>query len=213
MAENGVPFDPHCCRCPRLADYRDALRQDYPDYHAAPVPAFGDERPGLFIVGLAPGLHGANRSGRPFIGDASGDLLYAMLHRHGFSNRPAARPDGDGLALLNCRITNAVKCVPPENRPLGEEVRRCNDFLARELSALDAGTVILCLGTVAHRAVVRALGGRQKDYPFGHGAEYRLGAFTLLDSYHCSRYNTQTGRLTEAMFSHIIGRARRLVER
>ncbi len=194
-------FDPDCRRCPRLAAHLDAVRSDYPGYHAAPVPAFGDDGPRLLIVGLAPGMHGANASGRPFTGDYAGILLYETLHRYGYASRPESRSTDDGLRLRGCRITNAVKCLPPENKPTPAEIRECNAFLAAELAALPANTVILALGTIAHQAVLRAFGLRSRDFPFAHGQEHRLPqGHWLIDSYHCSRYNTQTRRLTTEMF-------------
>jgi uracil-DNA glycosylase len=205
-----ITFDPHCTRCPRLAAHLAAVRRACPGYHARPVPAFGDPAARLLIVGLAPGMHGANRTGRPFTGDFAGILLYRTLHRHGFASAPESRAADDDLTLSNCRITNAVKCLPPENKPTTEEVRTCNPYLAAELAELPelpAGAVLLALGQVAHNAVLRALDLRQSAWPFGHGAEHALpNGMTLLDSYHCSRYNTQTRRLTEAMFDDVVGR-------
>ncbi len=197
-------FDPHCQRCPRLAAHLAEVRRDFPAYHGRPVAPFGDADPGLLIVGLAPGLHGANATGRPFTGDFAGILLYKTLYEYGFSNRDSAVSRDDGLRLRHCRITNAVKCLPPQNKPTGREIATCNAYLAGEIAALRDGAVILALGTIAHQAVLRALGLKQKDYPFGHGAEHALPARRwLIDSYHCSRYNTQTGRLTEAMFREV----------
>ncbi|MEQ8798259.1 MAG: uracil-DNA glycosylase [Salinisphaeraceae bacterium] len=199
-----------CPHCPRLVDLRREVAGRYPDYHAAPVPAFGATDARLLIVGLAPGMHGANATGRPFTGDYAGELLYRTLHDFGFADRPQSRHRDDGLTLLDCRITNAVKCLPPGNKPTGGEVNACNPFLAAELRA---PTLLLALGGVAHRAVVRALGLRQKDWPFGHAAEHRLpDDRVLLDSYHCSRYNTQTRRLTEPMFRAVFARARAILE-
>ncbi|HHH35989.1 MAG TPA: uracil-DNA glycosylase [Gammaproteobacteria bacterium] len=194
-------FDPQCRRCPRLAAHLEQVRRDHPAYHGRPVAPFGDEAPRLLIVGLAPGMHGANATGRPFTGDYAGILLYKTLHDYGYSNRPTAVSRDDGLRLRGCRITNAVKCLPPQNKPTGAEIAQCNAFLAGEIATLAPGTVILALGAIAHRAVLRALNLRQKDHPFGHGREHALpeGRW-LIDSYHCSRYNTQTGRLTEVMF-------------
>ena len=201
-------FDPHCRRCPRLAGFLCDVRKSHPDYHAAPVPAFGDAAPRLLIVGLAPGMHGANRTGRPFTGDHAGILLYATLHRLGLATRPESVSADDGLQLQGCRITNAVKCLPPENRPLGAEVTACNDYLAAELDALAQGSAILALGGVAHRAVLRALGLRQVDHPFAHQAQFTLPQQRwLVDSYHCSRYNTQTGRLTAQAFEAAVTQA------
>jgi len=204
-------FDPACTACPRLSAHLRSVRDQFPDYHGRPVPAFGDRRCALLIVGLAPGLHGANASGRPFTGDYAGILLYRMLHRHGLASAPESVSADDGLRLHRCRITNAVKCLPPENKPLTEEVVRCNGYLRAELAALARGTVVLALGRVAHGAVLRAFGLTQAHYPFAHGAEHRLPEGPLLiDSYHCSRYNTQTGRLTEAMFGAVMARASKL---
>jgi uracil-DNA glycosylase family 4 len=206
-------FDPDCRACERLADHLQVVRDDYPDYFAAPVPPFGDPQARLLVVGLAPGMHGANRSGRPFTGDHAGILLYRTLYECGFASAPESLSRDDGLRLNDCRITNAVKCLPPANKPLGSEVRACNAFLAEELRSLPADAVVFALGGVAHGAVLRALGLKLKDHPFGHGNEYPLerGA-TLLDSYHCSRYNTKTRRLTTEMFQQVVGRARALLE-
>ena len=204
-------FDPNCRRCVRLANFLSEVRQRYPAYHAGPVPAFGSERAELLVVGLAPGLHGANASGRPFTGDFAGILLYDTLHRFGFSDRPISEHAADGLGLLNCRITNAVKCVPPQNKPLPLEVKTCNAFLADELGRMPA-RVILALGRIAHEAVLKALGLPGKAFAFGHGAEHALPENRiLLDSYHCSRYNTQTRRLTPEMFQSVFARARALI--
>ncbi len=206
-------FDLHCRRCPRLASYLDEVKEQYPDYHARPVPSFGPRHPRLLIVGLAPGVHGANRTGRPFTGDYAGRLLYQTLHGLGLSSEPESVHRRDGLELHHCRITNAVKCVPPQNKPVGAEVRNCNDFLGAELAAVARGGVILALGVVAHGAVLKALALRPKDFRFGHGYEYELGdGRSLVDSYHCSRYNTQTRRLTTAMFRRVVRRARTLAK-
>lgn len=198
------PFDPSCRRCPRLAAYLDEARVRYPGYHAAPVPDFGDADARLLIVGLAPGFHGANATGRPFTGDYAGELLYRTLHAFGFGSRPQSLSADDGLLLKGCRITNAVRCVPPENKPTGAEVNNCNGYLAHDIERLGPGDVVLALGRVAHTAVVKAERARQKDYPFRHGVHWPLpSGRLLLDTYHCSRYNTQTGRLTEAMFQAV----------
>jgi len=201
-------FDPGCRDCERLADHLLQVRSDHPDYFSAPVPAFGDPDARLLIVGLAPGLHGANRSGRPFTGDHAGILLYQTLYDCGLSSRPVSLAADDGLRLLNCRITNAVKCLPPANKPLGSEIRACNGFLAAELQQLADSSVVFALGGIAHGAVLSALGMQKSAHPFGHGNEHRLSrGRILLDSYHCSRYNTQTRRLTAAMFAAVMGRA------
>ncbi|MDX1594599.1 MAG: uracil-DNA glycosylase [Gammaproteobacteria bacterium] len=199
-------FDPDCRRCPRLATFLDEVGRDHPDYHARPVPPFGDPAARLLVVGLAPGMHGANATGRPFTGDHAGILLYETLHRFGYASRPRSTHVGDGLALRDCRITNAVKCLPPGNKPTGPEVRNCNGYLASELATLPTGAVVLALGKVAHDAVLGATGRPRTRHPFGHGAEHDLPRFRLVDSYHCSRYNTQTRRLTPAMFDAVFAR-------
>ena len=201
-------FDPDCRQCPRLAQHLDEVRANYPAYHAAPVPPFGPGDARLLIVGLAPGMHGANATGRPFTGDYAGILLYRTLHAFGFSNQVEAVARDDGLTLRGCRITNAVKCLPPQNKPTPAEIRSCNRFLAQEIEAV-APEVILALGRIAHDAVLRALGLRLASYPFAHGAEHDLGqGLRLFDSYHCSRYNTQTGRLTGPMFEELFRKIR-----
>jgi len=206
-------FDPNCKRCPRLSRHLRQVRRDFPDYHAAPVPAFGDSRARLLIVGLAPGLHGANRTGRPFTGDHAGILLYATLHRFGLASHATSVSRRDPLKLRGARITNAVKCLPPQNKPVPDEVRRCNAFLTQEIAALPRNAVMLALGAIAHGAVLKALSLRAVDYPFAHGAHYQLpGGLQLLDSYHCSRYNTQTRRLTEPMFRAVIKKASQLIK-
>lgn len=206
-------FDPDCRRCSRLAAYLDGVREQYPDYHARPVPSFGASSARLLIVGLAPGLHGANRTGRPFTGDHAGILLYETLYEHGLSNQSTSIHRDDSLRLHECRIANAVKCLPPKNKPAGAEIRNCNDYLRAELASLPDGGVVLALGGIAHGAVLRAFGLKIKDYPFGHANEHRLErGLWLVDSYHCSRYNTQTRRLTEAMFHRVVKRARALAK-
>jgi uracil-DNA glycosylase family 4 len=206
-------FDPDCRQCPRLAAFLDQVGADHPGYHARPVPAFGDPRARLLVVGLAPGMHGANASGRPFTGDHAGILLYATLHRHGFASAPESLSADDGLQLPDCRITNAVKCLPPQNKPVGSEINTCRQYLEQELQQLAEGGVVVALGSIAHKSVVAALGQRQKDFVFAHAAEHALpGRLVLLDSYHCSRYNTQTRRLTEPMFDAVFARARELID-
>lgn len=197
---SAAEFDPGCRRCPRLAAHLDAVRREHPGYHAAPVAPFGDAAPRLLVVGLAPGMHGANRTGRPFTGDHAGILLYRMLHEFGFGSRAESVAADDGLELRACRITNAVKCLPPQNKPAPDEVAACNGYLAAELAKLPAGAVVLALGAIAHDAVLRALGLRRVRLLFRHGALHAVERGWLADSYHCSRYNTQTGRLTEPMF-------------
>ncbi len=209
---DAAAFDPECTACDRLSGFLRELKLQYPHYHCAPVAPFGDPQARLLIVGLAPGMHGANASGRPFTGDHAGILLYQTLYDCGFSSAPESQHAGDDLQLIHCRITNAVKCLPPQNKPLGSEVKACNGFLARELESLPADSLVLALGGVAHRAVLAALKLRQVDFPFRHAAEYRLNDdLMLLDSYHCSRYNTQTRRLTPGMFQEVFQRARGLL--
>jgi len=203
----GRGYDADCRDCPRLARFLDRVALDHPDYHARPVPAFGPQRAQLLVVGLAPGMHGANRTGRPFTGDHAGILLYATLHRFGFASQPDSVSRRDGLKLLQCRITNALKCLPPQNRPQPEELRRCNRFLAAEISAVRP-RAILALGGVAHRAVLTALGLPPTRWRFAHHAVQDLPVtgrgMRLFDSYHCSRYNTQTKRLTASAFEAVI---------
>lgn len=198
-----------CRRCHRLARHLDTVRADFPDYHSAPVRPFGVSGTRLLIVGLAPGMHGANRTGRPFTGDYAGVLLYETLHRFGFANRPEAISRDDGLRLIDCCVTNAVKCLPPQNKPLPDEVKNCNAYLQDEIASLPVHAAILALGTVAHGAVLLALGLRAASYRFGHGARHALPhGPTLFDSYHCSRYNTQTRRLTPEMFREVFAAIR-----
>ncbi|MDE0057311.1 MAG: uracil-DNA glycosylase [Defluviicoccus sp.] len=205
---------PDCDLCPRLGAFRDRHRAAEPGWHNAPVPSFGPVDARLLVVGLAPGLRGANRTGRPFTGDYAGDLLYATLLDFGFATGSYDRRIDDGLALVDCRVTNAVRCVPPENRPLGGEATACRRFLAGEIEAMPRLAVILALGTVAHASVVRAVGRRIADFKFAHGAMHALdGGTVLADSYHCSRYNLNTGRLTEAMFHAVIAIVRETLDR
>ena len=201
-------FDPACRRCPRLAAFLEEGRARHPDYHCAPVAPFGDPQPRVLVVGLAPGFHGANASGRPFTGDFAGVLLYETLHAFGLASAPVSASRDDGLRLIGCRITNAVKCVPPANKPTPAEIATCNVYLARELESLRPGAVVLALGAIAHGAVLRARGLKASACAFAHGAEHVLpDGRVLLDSYHCSRYNTQTRRLTPAMFRAVVARA------
>ena len=203
-------FDPDCRQCHRLSNFLDEVKADHPDYFCRPVPPFGVKQPKLLIVGLAPGMHGANRTGRPFTGDYAGILLYETLNKFGFSNCPESVAADDGLKLKQCRISNAVKCLPPANKPTGTEINTCNAYLAQELAGLRQGTVVLALGSIAHNAILKALGLKLKDYPFGHDKFYSLPTgLVLASSYHCSRYNTQTRRLTEAMFHAVFRRIRR----
>lgn len=212
MGESHAEFDPDCRRCGRLAGFLDEVRERHAGYHCRPVAPFGSAAHRLLIVGLAPGLHGANRTGRPFTGDHAGILLYKTLHAHGFASLPASVSVDDKQRLFDCRITNAVKCLPPANKPLPAEVQQCNRYLATELLAVPAGGVIVALGAIAHGAVLRALGLKPARARFAHGAEHELPhQLLLLDSYHCSRYNTQTRRLTTPMFDRIFVRARHLL--
>jgi uracil-DNA glycosylase len=194
-------YDAGCRRCARLAAFLDDVRAANPGYFCRPVPPFGAADARLVIVGLAPGMHGANASGRPFTGDHAGIILYETLHAYGYASRLVATTRDDGLILADCRITNAVKCLPPQNKPAPAEIRACNSYLAADLSALPEGGAILALGRIAHDATLRAFGMRPSEFPFAHGARHSLAhGVCLFDSYHCSRYNTNTGRLTHAMF-------------
>jgi uracil-DNA glycosylase family 4 len=201
-------FDPGCRRCPRLADFLEEGRARHPGYHCAPVAPFGDAAPRLLVVGLAPGFHGANATGRPFTGDYAGVLLYETLHEFGWASAPVSTSRDDGLALRGARITNAVKCVPPGNKPTPAEIATCNPFLRAELAGLANDVVVLALGAIAHGAVLRAESLKLASYRFAHAAEHVLpGGRVLVDSYHCSRYNTNTRRLTVEMFRAVVGRA------
>ena len=194
-------FCPDCTLCPRLSAFLAKAAYANPEYHCKPVAPFGVADPKLLVVGLAPGMHGANASGRPFTGDYAGILLYETLHRYGFASKPVAESRSDGLRLIGCRITNAVKCLPPDNKPTPAEIRTCNAYLAADLRTVPEGGVVLALGRIAHDATLRALGLRAAEFPFAHNAAHPLtGERLLVDSYHCSRYNTNTGRLTAAMF-------------
>lgn len=211
--EQPLVFDINCRRCERLAEFLAEVRHKYPVYHAKPVAPFGDPAARLLIVGLAPGMHGANATGRPFTGDHAGIILYQLLYEYGFSNQPSATSREDGLTLTNCRITNAVKCLPPANKPLGAEVKACNGFLHQELQTMPPHSVILTLGRIAHEALVRAAGLSVRALNFSHGATHRLpNDRWLIDSYHCSRYNTQTKRLTEAMFRQVFEKIATLLD-
>lgn len=206
-------FSTSCTDCPRLSKFLAQIRVSRPDYFARPVPPFGVSAPRLLIVGLAPGMHGANRTGRPFTGDFAGILLYETLHRYGFASLPVSEHAEDGLQLIDCLITNAVKCLPPENKPETSEIKICNKYLSSEIKVLHENLIVLALGQIAHKSVIMALGLKQSDYPFGHAAEHRLpNGMSLIDSYHCSRYNTQTKRLTPAMFHAVFARIRQQIE-
>lgn len=210
-AKDHQDFDPECRRCPRLSGFLDEVKDIHPEYHCRPVAPFGDPEARLLIVGLAPGKHGANATGRPFTGDFAGILLYQTLFDSGLSTGPVSGSLDDGLALIGCRITNAVKCLPPANKPNTAEVRACNGFLQAELAALGTGSVVLALGSVAHGAVLRAVDGVLSRNRFAHGAVHTLpGGLTLVDSYHCSRYNTQTRRLSPEQFREVVAQAKTL---
>ena len=208
----GEVFDRDCRACPRLAAFLDDVKARQPDYYCGPVPPFGDPAARLLVVGLAPGMHGANRTGRPFTGDHAGILLYETLFKFGFSTARESLAANDDLRLRNARITNAVKCLPPDNKPVGAEINTCNAFLGNELAGLPDDSVVIALGGIAHRAILRALQLRQADYKFAHAAEHDLDGLRLLDSYHCSRYNTNTGRLTVPMFEAVFAKAHALLE-
>lgn len=204
-------YDPECTQCPRLAEFLTETHHAHPDYFARPVPSFGAAAPKILIVGLAPGMHGANRTGRPFTGDYAGVLLYETLHELGLATASESVSADDGLQLRNVRITNAVKCVPPENKPLPDEIKRCNAYLQTELATLKSVKVVFALGRIAHDGVVVALGLKRSHFAFGHGAEHALSdGRVLVDSYHCSRYNTSTRVLTPEMFKKVMARAREI---
>ena len=206
-------FDSRCRACPRLAKFLGEVRTRHPDYHAAPVAPFGDPNAALLVVGLAPGMHGANATGRPFTGDHAGILLYETLFKAGFSNQAEGSHADDGLQLTGCRITNAVKCLPPANKPTTAEIATCNRFLVAELARLPRPGVIVALGRIAHNAVLKAFAQPQTRHTFGHAAVHVLDdGVTLIDSYHCSRYNTQTRRLTPGMFERVFDLAAQHLE-
>ncbi len=193
-----------CPKCPRLVAFREENRENWPDWHNGPVESFGGDDAALLIVGLAPGLRGANRTSRPFTGDYAGQLLYPTLQKFGFADGDYDESPDDGLNLVGCRITNAVRCVPPQNKPVGAEINACRPFLIDEIAGMPQLRIILALGTVSHGSILRTLGLRAAAYPFSHCAFHTLpDGIVLADSYHCSRYNTNTGRLTEAMFHDV----------
>ncbi|HSC22939.1 MAG TPA: uracil-DNA glycosylase [Casimicrobiaceae bacterium] len=207
IVPDGLPsptYDAACRRCVRLATFLDEVKADHPAYRCLPVAPYGDPAARLVIVGLAPGLHGANATGRPFTGDYAGILLYETLHAYGYASSPLSRTAEDPLSLDDCRITNAVKCLPPANKPLPGEIRNCNDYLTADLAMLPEGGAVLALGRIAHDAALLALGLRRNHFVFAHGARHPLThRRALFDSYHCSRYNTNTGRLTAGMFRDV----------
>lgn len=208
---NPLP-DMNCSLCPRLATFREENKQQYPTFHNAPVSSFGPIDARLLILGLAPGLKGANCTGRPFTGDFAGDLLYATLKRFDFARGTYGKHVDDGLKLQDCRVVNAVRCVPPANKPTSAEIRTCNSFLKAELASLSALRVVIALGRVAHDALLMACNLKRSHYNFLHAGHHELPqGLQLIDSYHCSRYNTNTGRLTEAMFHQVFDKARALL--
>lgn len=209
MPETNPPHD--CPRCPRLVAFRHDNQRAYPDFFNAPVPTWGDKHPGLMIVGLAPGLKGANRTGRPFTGDFAGDLLYATLEKFGLATGHYQQRPDDGLELRNVLIANAVRCVPPQNKPTGDEIKTCRPFLGAAIEH-HRPRAFLALGRIAHDSLLSTLGEKRSKFAFGHGAEHQLSnGATLFDSYHCSRYNTNTGVLTTAMFEDVVARAAKAI--
>ena len=199
-----MEFDASCKDCKRLSSFLAQVKNKNPDYFCKPVPPFGQKNSLFLIVGLAPGMHGANKTGRPFTGDHAGILLYKTLYKFGFSNLETSQSVGDNLILKNCSITNAVKCLPPDNKPNQEEINNCNKFLRSEINQLRQGSILLALGLIAHNAIITALNLTKKEYKFSHGKRHNLSDnLVLYDSYHCSRYNTQTKRLTEKMFEEV----------
>ncbi|MEM9937874.1 MAG: uracil-DNA glycosylase [Pseudomonadota bacterium] len=201
-----------CGLCPRLVEYREASQKKNPDWFNGAVQSFGDPDAALLIIGLAPGISGANRTGRPFTGDWAGDLLYATLGKFGFAEGTYDKRPDDGLILKGAMVTNAVRCVPPQNKPVGAEINQCRPFLQARMAALPNLKVMLCLGKISHDSTVRTLGLRLKDHPFGHETAYQTEAGLLLSSYHCSRYNTNTRRLTPEMFEAVFAKARAAVD-
>jgi uracil-DNA glycosylase family 4 len=219
MRPSGMPGR-DCPRCPRLVAFRQSWRQSEPDWFNAPVDSFGPSDARLLIVGLAPGLRGANRTGRPFTGDYAGDLLYATLTEFGFARGHYAASPDDGLQLLDCRITNAVRCVPPDNKPTPQEITTCRDYLKAAIAEMSNLLAVVALGRIAHESFVQTSGARRSQFPFAHGRAHvlthdlvhDLAPLTLLDSYHCSRYNTNTGVLTPQMFRDVVAQARKLID-
>ena len=212
MAEADGKPGRDCPQCPRLAAFRKSWRTKEPTWFNAPVPSFGPVGARLLVVGLAPGLQGANRTGRPFTGDYAGVLLYSTLGKFGFARGEYGAHPEDGLELVDCRITNAVRCVPPENKPTPAEIKTCRDFLAPTISEMRNLRAIIVLGRIAHDTTVRALGGKLSDFTFGHGNKFQLDSTTLFCSYHCSRYNTNTRVLTPEMFHKVFAAVRRYLD-
>ncbi|MEM9062828.1 MAG: uracil-DNA glycosylase [Pseudomonadota bacterium] len=200
---------PNCPLCPRLVEYREDLREQWPGWFNNPVPSFGPPDARLLVVGLAPGVKGANRTGRPFTGDFAGDLLYTTLKKYGFARGEFGATPNDGFELIDCMVTNAVRCVPPQNKPIGAEINACRQFLEHRIKALPNLTSIITLGKIAHDSTIRALEGRLKNHPFGHGNTSVIRTYAITASYHCSRYNTNTRVLTPDMFESIFSSVRR----
>ncbi|MEN3793725.1 uracil-DNA glycosylase [Fulvimarina sp. MAC3] len=218
MSEIGPTEPPRDCPlCPRLVEFRDEWRAKEPDWHNAPVATFypegGADAVRLLIVGLAPGVRGANRTGRPFTGDYAGTLLYGTLNKHGFANAKFDADPDDGLKLFGTAVTNSVRCVPPQNKPVGAEINTCRQFLTATIASLKNLRAIVTLGRIAHDSTVRTLGLKLKDHPFSHGGQLPAGSFTLFPTYHCSRYNTNTGRLTDEMFDQVFENVARFLEK
>ena len=211
MRVSGMPGR-DCPRCPRLVAFRVSWREQEPDWFNAPVDSFGSIDARLLIVGLAPGLRGANRTGRPFTGDYAGDLLYATLAELGFARGNYRASPDDGFELVDCRITNAVRCVPPENKPTPQEITTCRDFLRATITEMSKLRAVVALGRIAHESFVSARGARRSEFPFAHGRVHPMTAVTLIDSYHCSRYNTNTGVLTPRMFRDVMAQARKTID-
>ena len=207
-AERTTEAPRDCPFCPRLVEYREKLRTDEPDWHNSPVDSFGPDSARLLVVGLAPGVRGANRTGRPFTGDFAGDLLYATLKKFGFAEGEFGATADDSLTLVDCMVTNAVRCVPPQNKPVGAEINACRPFLKNRIDALSNLSAIVTLGKIAHDSTIRAFGERLKDHPFGHQRHSQIGAIAITASYHCSRYNTNTGVLTPEMFESVFSSVR-----
>jgi uracil-DNA glycosylase family 4 len=198
----------NCLRCPRLVTFREHWRELEPQWFNAPVDSFGPPDARFLVLGLAPGLRGANRTGRPFTGDYAGDLLYSTLIKFGFARGSYGASPDDGLELVDCRISNAVRCVPPENKPTPQEITTCRDFLTATIKEMGKLRIVVALGRIAHETFVSANGARRSQHPFGHGRAHAIGALTLIDSYHCSRYNTNTGVLTPKMFHDVFAQVR-----
>jgi uracil-DNA glycosylase family 4 len=205
-----IPPDPApgCAICPRLVAYREDTRAKHPEWYNGAVPSFGDAEARLLVLGLAPGVRGAHRTGRPFTGDYAGDLLYATLTKFGFANGKFAADPADGLELHDCMVTNAVRCVPPQNKPTPAEIAACRPYLIARMEALPRLTAIVCLGRIAHETLLRTYHARLADHPFAHGARHEVGGIAVFDSYHCSRYNTNTRRLTPEMFESVFAAVR-----